>query len=880
MLFEDHLSLFFFSIILALFLVAFVWASLYLRRKNRLMGKHHIEYVRDETTEIIAIQENLLSENRDEREHATVMRAIRQILNAKSTEAIYEEIPAGLAEGFDFDFVWIDVIQVDANRMIQAGAYWNGRDIRIDPTYRFNLSQRVLETGKSHIIADLFEDDQPLYEPYRKESIRAILAVPLGTDEHPWGVLTLAGTQAHDLSKNGLEKLHIVTDFLSLSVERRRDTEALRISEARSRSIVNTAADGIVTIRDDGTVTSVNPAFEELFGYFAEEILGHNIDLIIPAPHRDLHEEYILRYLQTGERRMIGTTTEVEGCRRNGEIFPMDITISEFVLGYNRMFTAIIRDITARKQAEVELQKAKNEAVQATKAKSQFLANMSHEIRTPMNGLLGMTALLSETELSQEQREYTEAVQTSGDALLAIINDILDLSKVEAGKLELESIFFSPCKVIEEVADIMAVRAQDKGLDVVVFLDRHLPARIKGDPIRLRQVLLNLLSNAVKFTSHGQVVLRAQAMGTNGEKAHLRFEVNDTGIGIPADRLQLLFQPFSQTDASTTRHFGGTGLGLAICRHLIDLMGGHIGVSSEEGLGASFYFEIHCATKESSQPEPPPALRGRRILIQMANSQAYAALNELLAPLDCTCLWAPDLEHASKKIEALHREGRVIDLFIAEYLDRDSVQSISRLLARNPWGDALPLAILTPFRKRSESVELLGDRAAFHLVKPVKRRFLLDALNNVFEVVQTGNDPSRSTDKEPAPQGPKYKILLVEDNPVNMKLALRLLTKRGFECLGAANGQEAITMMAENENNQPDLILMDCHMPIMDGFETSRHIRDGEVDDHRIPIIAMTAEVMPGVRERCLEAGMDNYISKPVRPEELMKVIEKYLPPS
>ncbi|MBO1320864.1 PAS domain S-box protein [Acanthopleuribacter pedis] len=836
----------------------------------------NIEYVPDETTEFASIGDESLPEDRNIREHTALVRGKRLILNAKTNDEIFQELPPLLAEGFGFHFVWIDVFQPSLNRLELVGRHVCDHIPFENDARRTVFVREIMKSASSTVVVDLNENDQTVFDLFRENEIRSVLALPLGTDEEAWGVMTFADLQAHDMTRYSLEKLNLLTDFLSLSLERRRDTEALRESEARSRSIVNTAADGIVTIREDGIVTTVNPAFEELFGYFAEEVVGHNISLIMPEPFRGKHNHFLEHYLETGERKMIGTTTEVEGRRRDGSLIPIEITVSELMLGYSRLFTAIIRDVSARKEAEKALEEAKNQAVSATKAKSQFLANMSHEIRTPMNGILGMSGLLVDTELGPEQREYVEAIQSSGEMLLSIINDILDFSKVEAGKMELESIAFGPRPVIEEVADMLAVRIQDKGLELIVQADPSLPERIEGDPVRLRQVLMNLVNNAAKFTERGHVVLKVSVLDRDFDRVTVRFEVIDTGIGIAPDRMNRLFKPFSQVDASTTRMFGGTGLGLAISAYLVELMGGVLAVDSEIGKGSNFHFDVGFKELESAVLPDEKPLEGKQFLLQSGSPQILASLRSDLAHFGVTCISVAAVKDVNRRLLEAKSAGDRVDLVTLSFEDESEALDLGAVLQANPFGEELPFLVLAGYRARPRVEKLLGERCPPCLVKPVKRRHLEETLFNLLGIndgPQAGEQEKRAVSTEGGPWRGRL-VLLVEDNVVNQKVAQRLLQKWGMRCLVAQNGQEAVSLF-QNADEKPELVLMDCQMPVMDGYAATAAIRG--MEEERTPILAMTAEVLGDARQRCLDAGMDDYLSKPIQPNVLFEKIVRYL---
>jgi len=637
-----------------------------------------------------------------------------------------------------------------------------------------------------------------------------------------------------------------------------------------NENIVNSLAEGILIEDEEGTIVFVNPALEKMLDCTPGELVGQSWEKIVPEEEREkIADKTSSRQLKTTEKY------EARILTKNGSTVP--VLISAQTLFKNGQFKGVLTAFTDI----AELVETRMEAHAANRAKSEFLANMSHEIRTPMNGIIGMTELALGTDLTDEQRDYLDAVKESAESLITIINDILDFSKIEASKIEIGNIEFSLHQALGDMVSALAVQAHKKGLELAYEAAPEIPNRVIGDPGRLRQVLLNLISNAIKFTEKGEVVITLTVKEQTENEAVFLFTVKDTGIGIPEDKQKQIFDAFTQADGTITREYGGTGLGLTISSQLVGLMGGEIGVGSQPGKGSQFFFSVRLGLQKGPEPILIPVeaenLAGLHILVVDDNLTNRTILDNMLKNwrMQPTCLATG--KEALAYLQEARREGQFISLVIldSQMPEMDGF-SLAAEIKQMPGLPQPTIMMLTSAGVRGDAARCRSLGISAYLTKPIKQSELLNAIMYVLgeSLRKKGSAPliTKYVIKE---SRERFHILVAEDNAINQKMVENILKKQGHFVFLAGNGDEALT---EWKKGQFDLILMDVQMPGTDGLEATQRIRAEEKKGgFYTPILALTAHAMKGDRERCLEAGMDDYISKPINPNELIEAIERLL---
>lgn len=776
----------------------------------------------------------------------------------------------------------------------------------VNPQTRYELKHTGLwgeaVRQRRPIIVNDFQAADPLKKGYPKGHVELLnfMTVPVFKNGRVVAVVGM-GNKGSDYNENDVLQLTLLMDSVWSAAEQRKTEEALQQSEERYRQAYN-LMQGVLESPKDVVIFALDReyrylAFNKNHQLTMEHIWGCRIEVgvsmlscIKDPADREKAKVNFDRALAGEAFTLIEEYGDSLLDRRwyANRYSPLRDT-SGYVIG----LTLILVDITERKRSEEkvlayadeverknrELDIALSRAEEATRAKSEFLANMSHEIRTPMNGVIGMIGLLLDTELTAEQRHYAKMVMLSGESLLGIINDILDYSKIEAGKLELENVDFDLYSILDDLVAGFAIGAYEKELEFICAAAPDVYTALRGDPGRLQQVLTNLAGNAVKFTQKGEVVVYVTAQAENDTEVLLHFSVRDTGIGIPEDKIPQLFNKFYQVDASTTRNYGGTGLGLAISRQLVDIMGGEIGVRSKEGKGSEFWFTVTFRKQHGNYKNVHSRnIKGAHILVVDDNSTAREILNQQLSSWGAKTEEAADGPTALQSMYFAYEQGDPFNVVVLDmHMHGMDGGAVARLIrSENRLKDTV-LVMLTSLGKHKYPPYTEYQDRTVCLAKPVKH---LDLIDKISDLLNMNKKEQKTETQDNVPSIlfrdlSHLRILLAEDNVINQKVAQTMLQKMGYRVDTVANGKEAIKAL---EMLQYDLVLMDVQMPEMDGFEATRRIRDprSAVRNNEVPIIAMTAHAMKGDRERCLEAGMNDYISKPISFQSLVELLGRW----
>jgi two-component system, sensor histidine kinase and response regulator len=691
--------------------------------------------------------------------------------------------------------------------------------------------------------------------------------------------------QARQLEEQTEELTQSQEELLAQQRELTTQREQLKVSEERSRLILESSAEGIFGTDIEGRLTFVNPAACRMLGFAAEELIGQPSHAAFHH-HRPDGSEYPQVECPMFEAYKHGKASRIDDeflWRKDGVGLPVEYGATPMVKDGTVVGAVIsFTDITLRKRQEAEVLAAKEAAEDATKAKSDFLANMSHEIRTPMNAIIGLSHLALKTPLSPKQRDYVSKVHNAGTSLLGVINDILDFSKIEAGKLDMETTDFRLDEVISSVTTLTAQKAHDKGLEFLAHVSPAIPEHLLGDPLRLGQILTNFVNNAVKFTERGEIRLNIELLERTGEKVQLKFSVRDTGIGMTREQSAKLFQPFMQADTSTTRKHGGTGLGLTICRRLVELMGGRVWLESEPGVGSTFFFTVwlEVGTAKGSGKIVPERLAQLRVLVVDDNAAAREILQE---PLSTVASYVKAVASGPEAIAAVKAQDATepFDIIFMDWRmpGMDGLTASRHIKSDETLKQQPAIVLVTAFgreevREEAERLQLDG-----FLVKPVTKSMLVDTLVDVFATPDETGATAGAAEEEGATRLKGARILLTEDNEINQQIAIELLEGVGATVQVANNGRQAVETLANGPQPPPfDVVLMDLQMPEMDGYQATTKIR-ADARFSRLPIIAMTAHATMEERQRCLDAGMNDHVSKPIDPALLFETVGRFYKP-
>ena len=789
---------------------------------------------------------------------------------------------------FDTGAVWLSHEGSVGLELYASTGYCNGANIKA------TLSSSMAAGNEKVEILDNI-DENPAYEHLHGEDLKVVFVIPVKAQDKTLGIIELGSRASYSTEHNNIELLTAVGNQMGIAAQKARLDEALIRSEAEARllSLVASRTINAVIIADaHGHVEWVNAGFTRITGYTLSEVIGKSPgDLLQGAESDAKTTAYMRSHLAKGE----GFTAEIINYHKSGRKYWVQIEVQPVLHEYGRAikFMALESDITERKAHEQALALARDQALEASRLKSEFLAMMSHEIRTPMNGIIGMSELLALTPLNDEQQEYLQIVQNEGGVLLDIINDILDFSKIEAGRVLLDPIDFNLSDVLRAVTEMLKLRAQQRGLDLNGEIREGTPEKLIGDVARIKQILVNLASNAVKFTQQGSIDIRIGLIRDNGRLVSIKFEVQDTGIGISGEAQARLFQPFVQADGSVTRRYGGTGLGLAISKRLVELMGGQIGVQSEEGAGSVFWFTLPLERgrdSASSALTVADTLRRLKTVLLIDDQSQRETLSIYLSTWGITNIHCANISAAIDVMHSAVAGGAPIDIvFVDGALLWPDPMTTPAEIARD---QTLPRPDYILITDTAQQERLNASNASSEagytltLAKPLHQSNLYNCLVDISIRHDIGHDlpvdgaqqgmSRRSLDSHHMSTA----ILVAEDNESNQKVILGMLNKLGYSATVVVNGQEAVDAVTSGERRF-DLVFMDVQMPVMDGMSATRKIREWEQTipaPLHTPVVALTANALAGDAAACFASGMDDYLSKPVSIDRIALVLKQWLP--